>query len=107
MGLPLTQLAIRRFGLRGVLVVEAACGGLLVRDVAMIAAGAPSRLRRGPATLLRLEAAAAAAAVLTCFRPLLDPDARERAARRRPDPWVGPNQKRWVPQPGKEGPGSA
>ena len=49
MGFPLTQRVSRRFGLRGALVVEAACGGLLARDAAMIAAGVPRRLRRGAA----------------------------------------------------------
>lgn len=85
MGFPLSQLAIRRFGACGALAVEAACGGLLVRDVAMLASGAPSRLRRGPAALLWLETAAGAAAVLTCLPPLLDAAARERAVERRPD----------------------
>jgi len=85
MGFPLSQLAIRRFGARGALVVEAACGGLLVRDVAMLASGAPSRLRRGPAALLWLEAAAGAAAVLTCLPTLLDAGARERAVEPRPN----------------------
>jgi hypothetical protein len=85
MGFPLTQLAIRRFGFRGALVVEAACGGLLIRDAAMLAAGVPHRLRRGPAVLLWLEATVGAAAVLTGLRPLLDAAARERAVAPRPD----------------------
>jgi hypothetical protein len=85
MGFPLTQLAIRRFGTRGALVVEAVCGGLLIRDAAMLAAGAPGRLRRGPAILLWLETATGVAAVLTGLRPLLDADARERAVRPRPN----------------------
>jgi hypothetical protein len=85
MGFPLTQLAIRRLGSRGALVAEAACAGLLIRDATMLAAGAPSRLRRGPAILLWLEAGAGAAAVLTGLRPLLDAAARERAVQPRPD----------------------
>ena len=85
MGFPLTQRVIRRFGLRGALVVEAACGGLLARDAAMIAAGVPRRLRRGAAVLLWLEAAAGAAAVLTGLRPLFDATARERAVEACPD----------------------
>ena len=85
MGFPLTQLAIRRFGTRGALVVEAVCGGLLIRDAAMLVAGAPGRLRRGPAILLWLETATGVAAVLTGLRPLLDADARQRAVRPRPD----------------------
>lgn len=83
MGFPLTQLAIRRFGVRGALAVEAVCGGLLVRDAAMLVVGTPGRLRRGPAILLWLEAATGVAAVLTGLRPLLDADARERAVRPR------------------------
>ena len=51
-GFPLTQLAIRRLGRRGALVTESVCVGLAVRDAAMIATGAPARLRRGPALLL-------------------------------------------------------
>jgi hypothetical protein len=84
-GFPLSQLAIRRLGTPGALAVEAACGGLLIRDAAMLAAGAPSRLRRGPAILLWLETAVGAAAVLTCLRPLLDAEARHRAKEERPD----------------------
>jgi hypothetical protein len=61
-GFPLTQLAIRRFGRRGAIVTEGACAGLAVRDAAMIAAGTPAHLRRGPAFLLRLELAAAVVA---------------------------------------------
>ena len=85
MGFPLTQLAIRRFGRRGALVAEVVCTGLFVRDAAMIAAGVPGRLRRGPAILLWLETGAAAGAVLTGLRPLLDADASTRASRKRTD----------------------
>jgi hypothetical protein len=76
---------IRRFGGRGALVVEAVCGGLLIRDAAMLAAGVPHRLRRGPAVLLWLEAAAGAAAVLAGLRPLVDAAARQRAVQPHPD----------------------
>ena len=85
MGFPLTQAVIRRFGVRGALLVEAVCSGLLVRDAAMLAGNAPRRLRRGPAALLWLEAGAALAAALTCLGPLLDADARLRALQPRPD----------------------
>jgi hypothetical protein len=61
-GFPLTQLAIRRFGRRGAIVTEGVCVGLAVRDAAMIAAGTPALLRRGPALLLWLELAAAVVA---------------------------------------------
>lgn len=86
LGFPLTQLAIRRFGTPGAVAVEVVCGGLLVRDAAMIAVGVPGRLRRGPAVLLWLEAAVAGAAVVTGLRPLMDADALLRAAgQARPD----------------------
>ena len=62
MGFPLTQMAIRRLGQPGAVVTEGVCVGLAVRDAAMIVAGAPGRLRRGPAVLLWLELAAALAA---------------------------------------------
>jgi hypothetical protein len=61
-GFPMTQLAIRRLGRRGAIVTEGACVGLAARDAAMIAAGTPARLRRGPAVLLWLELVAAVAA---------------------------------------------
>ena len=85
MGFPLTQMAIRRLDRRGAAIAEAACGALLVRDAAMIATGAPHRLRRGPAVLLWLELAAGTVAVATGLRPLVDDAARERAILPRPD----------------------
>ena len=86
LGFPLTQLVIRRFGTPGAVAVEVVCGGLLVRDAAMIAVGVPGLLRRGPAVLLWLEAAVAGAAVVTGLRPVLDADALLRAAGQdRPD----------------------
>ena len=47
LGFPLTQQVIRRFGRPGAVVVQTVCGGLLVRDVAMIAAGVPDRVVTG------------------------------------------------------------
>ncbi|MGO9179686.1 MAG: hypothetical protein ACLQBX_10325 [Candidatus Limnocylindrales bacterium] len=67
-GFPLTQLAIRQLGRRGAIVTEGVCVGLAVRDAAMIAAGTPSRLRRGPAALLWLEFIAALAAAALGLR---------------------------------------
>jgi hypothetical protein len=61
-GYPLTQLVIRRWGVRGTAVAGAACAALAVRDAAMMAAGVPGRLRPVPAALLRLELAAATVA---------------------------------------------
>jgi hypothetical protein len=86
LGFPLTQLAIRRFGTRGALLVEAVSGGLLIRDAAMLATGTPSRLRRGPAILLWLEAAVGGGAAPAGLRLLLDADARQRAMQPRPGP---------------------
>lgn len=89
MGFPLTQLAIRRLGRRGAALVEVVCGGLLARDAAMLATGAPSRLGRGPAVLLWLETAVGVVAVAAGLRPLLDGAARDRASKARPDALEG------------------
>ena len=70
------------------MLVHTVCGGLLMRDAAMIAVGVPHRLLRGPALLLWLETAAAAAAVLTGQRPVMNADALDRAAGQgHPDRW--------------------
>jgi hypothetical protein len=84
MGFPLTQLAISRFGRAGAAVVEAVSVGLLVRDVALIASGAPRRLRRGPATLLWLEGAAAGLSSVAGLRLLADAEACREASDARP-----------------------
>ena len=70
-GYPLTQLAVRRWGARGAAVAESVCVGLAIRDAAMVAGGVPARLRKVPATLLRLELAAGIAASLAGVRSLL------------------------------------
>jgi len=70
-GYPLTQLAVRRWGVRGAAVAESVCAGLAIRDAAMVASGLPGRLRPVPAALLRLELAAGVAAVLAGLPPLL------------------------------------
>jgi|GEM_PF-802990 len=69
-GYPLTQTAIRRGGVRGARVTEAVCVGLVMRDAAMIAAGAPQRLRPVPARLLWLELSAGVIASTTGLRLL-------------------------------------
>jgi len=79
-GFPLTQLAIARLGRRGALLVQAVVVGLLVRDIGLIASGAPSRLQPGPAALLWAETAAAAAAATAGGLLLRDPEVA--AARR-------------------------
>ena len=61
-GYPLTELTIRRYGRRGAVITEGVCVGLAIRDIAMVAAGVPARLRRGPAFLLWLELLAGVAA---------------------------------------------
>lgn len=70
-GYPLTQLLIRRWGVRGAAVAESVCVGLAIRDASMVANGAPSRLRRGPAALLRLELAVGVVASLAGLAPLV------------------------------------
>lgn len=85
LGFPVTQLAIRRLGRGGAAIVELVCGGLLARDAAMLATGAPSRLRRGPAVLLWLETVVGAVAVLAGLRPLLSRTAREQVRDAQPD----------------------
>ncbi len=61
------------------------CIGLAVRDAAMLVAGAPARLRRGPALLLWLELVAAPAATALGFRSAVDEEAAGRAATTPPD----------------------
>jgi hypothetical protein len=73
-GFPLSQVAIRALGRRGAVLVEGVAAGLLVRDAALIATGAPGRLGRGPAALLWMEAAAAGVAVATGLDLLRDPE---------------------------------
>lgn len=70
-GPPLTDLALRRGGRRGALVVEGVCAALALRDLAMIVGGAPRRLRRTPAALLVLELGAAAVASAVGLRPVV------------------------------------
>ena len=84
MGFPLSQLAIRRLGRPGAALVSAVSVGLLARDAAMIAAGAPSRLRRGPAALLWLETAAAGLASGLGLRLVADTGAIQQALDPRP-----------------------
>ena len=84
-GFPLTQLAIRRLGRPGAIITEGVCVGLAVRDAALIATGAPRRLRRGPAFLLWLELIAAVMAAMTGARLASDPGASARAAAKKPD----------------------
>lgn len=69
-GYPLTQLVIRRWGVRGAVVVECVCAGLAVRDASMVASGVPDRLRAVPAALLRMELAVGVVASLAGLRLL-------------------------------------
>jgi hypothetical protein len=84
-GFPLTQLAIRRLGRPGAMITEGVCVGLAVRDAALIATGAPGRLRRGPAFLLWLELVAAVMAAVAGARLVSDPGASARADAQKPD----------------------
>jgi len=70
-GYPLTQLVIRRWGVRGAAVAECVCVGLAIRDASMVASGVPGRLRTFPAALLRLELAIGVVASLAGLRLLL------------------------------------
>ena len=79
-GYPLTQLVIRRWGVRGAAVAECACAALAIRDASMVASGVPGRLRRFPAALLRLELAAGAVASLAGLHPLLGARPADRPA---------------------------
>jgi hypothetical protein len=87
MGFPLTQMAIRRLGRPGAIVTEGVCVGLAVRDAAMIAAGTPGRLRRGPAVLLWLELGAALTAAGLGLRPASGTTEINHATDARPDRW--------------------
>jgi len=78
-GYPLARFAVRRWGVRGAAVAEAACAGLAIRDASMVASGVPGRLRPVPAALLRLELAAGVVAVLAGL-PLLSARPAGRAA---------------------------
>jgi len=70
-GPALCQLAVRYWGRRGTALVACVCTGLAARDLAMVADGVPSRLCRGPATLLYLELLAALAAAGLNWRAVL------------------------------------
>jgi hypothetical protein len=79
-GYPLTQFVVRRWGVRGAAMAESVCLGLAVRDASMVASGAPGRLRRIPAALLRLELAAGIVATLAGLPLLLSVRSADRAA---------------------------
>ena len=79
-GYPLTQLVVRRWGVRGAAVAECVCAGLAIRDASMVAGGVPGRLRRLPARLLRLELAVGVVASLAGLYPLLSARPADRPA---------------------------
>jgi len=83
-GYPLTQLVIRRWGVRGAAVTECVCAGLAIRDASMVADGVPGRLRRFPAALLRLELAAGVVASLAGLHSLLSARSADGPAAARP-----------------------
>ncbi len=80
LGFPLTQLALVRFGRRGAVLVEGVTTALLLRDAALVAAGAQGRLHRGPALLLCAETAIAVAASASSLPLVVSPGARARVA---------------------------
>ena len=79
-GYPLTQLVVRRWGVRGAAVAESVCVALAIRDASMVASGVPGRLRTVPAALLRLELAAGLMASLAGLAPLLSARSADRDA---------------------------
>ena len=79
-GYPLTQLAVRRWGVRGAAMAECVCAGLAIRDASMVAGGVPGRLRRVPAALLFLELGAGVVASLAGLPPLLSAQPADRTA---------------------------
>ncbi len=79
-GYPLTQLVIRRWGVRGAAAAECVCAGLAIRDASMVASGVPGRLRRLPASLLRLELAVGVVASLAGLHLFLGARSADRPA---------------------------
>jgi len=79
-GYPLTQLVIRRWGVRGAAAAESVCVGLAIRDAVMVARGVPDRLRWLPAMLLRLELAIGVVASLAGLTQLLGARTGDRAS---------------------------
>jgi len=63
-GLPLVIFLLRRLGRLGGLVVEAGCSVLLVRDITVVAAGVPAKLRRIPRLFLFVELATSGVATV-------------------------------------------
>ncbi len=59
---------------------ECVCAGLAIRDASMVASGVPGRLRRFPASLLRLELAVGVVASLAGLHPLLSVRSADRPA---------------------------
>jgi len=79
-GYPLTQLVVRRWGVRGAAVAESVCVGLAIRDASMVASGVTGRLGRVPAALLRAELAVGVVASLAGLAQLLSALSAGRAA---------------------------
>jgi hydroxyacylglutathione hydrolase len=84
-GYPLTQLVVRRGGVRGAALAELVCGGLVIRDASMVASGVTDRLDTVPAALLRLETGVGVVASLAGLHPLLS----ARPGRRTASPGAG------------------
>jgi len=63
-GLPPVLLVLRRLGRRGGILVACGCSVLFARDLAMVSAGAPARLRPLPRLLLLVEVLVSGTATL-------------------------------------------
>ena len=79
-GYPLTQLVIRRWGVREAAVAECVYAGLAIRDAWMVASGVTGRLRSFPGSLLRLELAGGVVASLAGLYPLVSARSADRPA---------------------------
>ena len=82
-GLPLVLLLMRRAGRRGGIMVAAGCAMLFVRDITMVTAGAPAKLRTLARLLLFTEATTSGLATFAGLRAWVWPLFAHRASFRR------------------------
>ncbi len=81
LGFPMSQLAIRRLGRSGAIIVEGVTTALAARDTYLVVSGVPDRLRLVPAGLLYAELAMAAVASVLGLRVLIDHETLQAAPR--------------------------
>jgi hypothetical protein len=103
-GLPLVLFLLRRLGRWGGVAVEAGCGALSVRDVTMVATGAPARLCPVTRLLFFVEIGRSGTATLLgarewVWRPLVSGPAREVRGHGAPDRCVARRYCRLAPAP--------